>query len=251
MQKRVDKNYKMIIDYLYPNISGDKNVDNSIESKVEITKSILISCNNTELHKKSHLKRLDVYEKYLRTIVSTPELNKLGLQSREIAELVDAGLVERVKQGYYTLPEISGEDSEAKMIWELYPDGVVCMTTALFYYKYINRTPLAWDIAIDRNTSKARFNLDYLYVEPHFMEKSHLTYGITKAEYEDCSLKIFDRDRLICECIKHENKMDREIFNKAIQGYISDQKKNITNLMEYAEKRNIHKKVRERMSIWL
>ena len=31
------------------------------------------------------------------------------------------------------------------------------------------------------------------------------------------------------------NKMDREIFNKAIQGYVKDPKKNVPNLMEYAK----------------
>ena len=67
----------------------------------------------------------------------------------------------------------------------------------------------------------------------------------------DYILKIFDRDRLICECIKHENKMDREIYNKAIQAYINDSKKNITNLLDYAKRRNIHKKVRERIGVWL
>ena len=30
--------------------------------------------------------------------------------------------------------------------------------------------------------------------------------------------------------------MDKEIFNKAIQGYVNDPKKNIPNLMMYAKK---------------
>ena len=45
--------------------------------------------------------------------------------------------------------------------------------------------------------------------------------------------------------------MDREIYNKAIQAYINDGKKNITNLLDYAKRRNIHKKVRERIGVWL
>lgn len=249
--RRIERNYELIIEYLYSQTNISTEDDNVLNPRIDAIGPIQLSVENIVVNKRKQLKRLDVYEKRFRSILSTPELNKLGLRSRDISELIDAGLVERVKQGYYTLPEISGEDSEAKMIGELYPDGVVCMSTALFYYKYINRTPLMWDIAIDRNTSKARFNIDYPYVQPHYVEKSHLEYGVTKADYEDCSLKIFDRDRLICECIKNENKMDREIYNKAIQSYINDQKKNIANLMEYAVKRNIHKKVRERMSIWL
>lgn len=184
-------------------------------------------------------------------LIKTRDLKKIGLDSRAIANLINDGLLERVKQGYYRLPDMTENDSEAKLIGQLYPDGIVCMTTALFYYGYSDRTPLTWDIAIDRNVSKARFHLEYPYVKPYYMDKKHLAYGVTEAEYEDCTLNIFDRDRLICECIKHENKIDRETYNKAIMSYIADNQKNIANLLDYAKKRNIQTKVRERIEVWL
>ena len=185
------------------------------------------------------------------SLIKTIQLNQIGLQSKEIAELVNEGKLERVKQGYYRITEFSENTSEAKLISLLYPDGIITMTTALFYYRYSDRTPLTWDIAIKRNTSKSRFNIDYPYVQPYYVDVKHLDYGITKAEYDDCTLNIFDRDRLICECIKHENKLERETFNKAIINYINDNTKNITNLLDYAKRRNIHKKVRERIGVWL
>ena len=187
----------------------------------------------------------------MKTLIRTKELNNIGIYSKDIAELVDAGLIERIKQGYYRIVEHTENDSEAKLIGQLYPDGILCMNSALFYYGYSDRTPLTWDIAIDRNVSKARFNIDYPYVKPYYTDKAHLEYGIAEADYEDCTLKIFDKDRLICECIKHENKMERETYNKAIISYINDTTKNITNLLNYAKKRNIHKKVRERIGVWL
>ena len=184
-------------------------------------------------------------------LIKTSELNGLSIYSKEISELVESGYIERVKQGYYRIVEHTEDHSEAKLISQLYPDGIICMVSALFYYGYSDRTPINWDIAIDRNVSKARFNIDYPYVKPYYIDKAHLEYGVTEGQYEDCVLKIFDRDRLICECIKHENKMDREIYNKAIINYINDSGKNVTNLLDYAKKRNIHKKVRERIGVWL
>jgi predicted transcriptional regulator of viral defense system len=184
-------------------------------------------------------------------LIRTSELNGLSIYSKEISELVESGYIERVKQGYYRIVEHTEDHSEAKLISQLYPDGIICMVSALFYYGYTDRTPINWDIAIDRNTSKARFNIDYPYVKPYYIDKAHLEYGVTQGQYEDCVLKIFDRDRLICECIKHENKMDREIYNKAIINYINDSQKNVTNLLEYAKKRDVHKKVRERIGVWL
>ena len=184
-------------------------------------------------------------------LIRTSELNGISIYSKEISALLKGGYIERVKQGYYRIVEHTEDHSEAKLISQLYPDGIICMVSALFYYGYSDRTPIDWDIAIDRNTSKARFNIDYPYVKPYYIDKAHLEYGVTEGQYEDCVLKIFDRDRLICECIKHENKMDREIYNKAIINYINDSQKNVTNLLEYAKKRNVHKKVRERIGVWL
>lgn len=186
-------------------------------------------------------------------LIKTAELSALKIHYRDITALINVGYLEKIKQGYYRVivPKENAEPTEASIIASLYPDGILCMYTALFYYSYSDRTPLSWDIAIDRNTSKARFKIDYPYVQPYYMKPEHLAYGITTAEYEDCHIKIFDRDRLICECIKNENKMDRESYNKAIQGYVADPKKSIANLLSYAKKRNIAMKVKERIGVWL
>lgn len=253
MSKRIDDNYMKLIQSLYPVLQQAEELKASISSLTEIAKTIKAPFETISLNAdvtKNMASALEAYVIAMKPIIRTADLNNIGLVSREIAELVNTGKLERIKQGYYRLAA-NDNGSDVELIAELYPDGVLCMTTALFYYGYSDRTPLAWDVAVDRNTSKAKFNIDYPYVKPYYIEKSHLEYGVTEAVYEDCVLKIFDRDRLICECIKHENKMDREIYNKAIQAYINDSKKNITNLLDYAKRRNIHKKVRERIGVWL
>jgi len=125
------------------------------------------------------------------------------------------------------------------------------MYTALFYHGYSNRTPNGWDIAVDKNTSKSRFKLDYPYVHPYYLEPHLLTFGVTTGDYSGIKMKIFDRDRLICECLKYEDKMDRETYNKAIQGYVADPGKNITKLLEYAQKRRVLQKVKHKIGVWL
>lgn len=253
MSKRIDDNYLKLLEKLAPIAKQAEEISEKLRPFTETAQKIkapLEEIQRTVNLTNNLTSALEAYVAATKPIIRTAELNNMGFLSREIAELVNIGKLERIKQGYYRLAEIEN-DSDAKLISELYPDGVLCMTTALFYYGYSDRTPLTWDIAVDRNASKARFNIDYPYVKPYFIDKTHLGYGITEAIYEDYILKIFDRDRLICECIKHENKMDREIYNKAIQAYINDSKKNITNLLDYAKQRNIHKKVRERIGVWL
>ncbi|MHB8194421.1 MAG: type IV toxin-antitoxin system AbiEi family antitoxin domain-containing protein [Bellilinea sp.] len=184
-------------------------------------------------------------------IIKTAELTSAGIYYADIQKLLSENILEKVRHGYYQLVSKSAKQSEAALIASLFPDGVLCMYSALFYYGYSDRTPMQWDIAVSKNISRARFNLDYPYVKPHYFDTKHLTYGISQAEYEDCTMRIFDRNRLICECIKRENRMDREIFNKAIQGYIDDAAKSIPKLLEYAKLRNVAKRVRDRIGVWL
>ena len=184
-------------------------------------------------------------------VFRTADLIALGYNTYYIRKLVNEQVIERVKSGYYRLYHEEDMTSEAATIAQLFPDGVLCMYTALFYYRYSDRTPLEWNVAVDRDTSKSRFKLDYPFVQPHYMKKELLTFGVTTADYGDCTMQIFDRDRLICECIFYENKMDRETYNKAIQGYVADAKKSVPRLLEYAEKRRILKKVKDRIGVWL
>ena len=184
-------------------------------------------------------------------VFKTADLIALGYNTYFIRKLVNEQVIERVKSGYYRLYHEDDITSEAATIAQLFPDGVLCMYTALFYYRYSDRTPLEWNIAVDRDTSKSRFKLDYPFVQPYYMKKELMSFGVTTADYGDCTMQIFDRDRLICECIFYENKMDRETYNKAIQGYVADAKKSVPRLLEYAEKRRILKKVKDRIGVWL
>jgi hypothetical protein len=45
--------------------------------------------------------------------------------------------------------------------------------------------------------------------------------------------------------------MDKETFNKAVQGYISDPRKNISNLITFAKKLRVYKKVQNLIGVWL
>lgn len=46
--------------------------------------------------------------------------------------------------------------------------------------------------------------------------------GETKGNIDFVNVRIYDRDRTICDVLRNINKMDKEIFNKAVQGYVKD-----------------------------
>ena len=173
----------------------------------------------------------------------------LGIDYRRILDFVEARDIIRIKNGYYTYG--MERFSEEELVSKLFPDGVLCMESALYAYGYISCKPVGFHIAIDKNTSKSRFKLDYPKVIPYYTEPEVLTIGVTRIEYQANSFQIYDKDRLICDCLKYESKMNREDFKEAVQSYIKDEDKDISALMEYARERKVVKRVQSLIGVWL
>lgn len=182
--------------------------------------------------------------------MTTAQLNKEKLYYRDIQRMLNEGLIEKVKRGYYHWIEDYGT-SEVALINSLFPDAVLCMETALFYYKYSDRNPAEWNITVDKNTSRQRTKIDYPFVKAYRVEPVLLSLGETKGIIEFTNVRIYDRDRTICDVLRNMSKMDKEIFNKAIQSYVKDPQKNIPNLMEYAKALRVQKKVSDLIGVWL
>lgn len=182
--------------------------------------------------------------------MTTAQLNKEKLYYRDIQRMLDEGLIEKVKRGYYHWIEDYGT-SEVAIINSLFPDAVFCMETALFYYKYSDRNPAEWNITVDKNTSRQRTNIDYPFVKAYRVEPALLSLGETDGIIEFTKVRIYDRDRTVCDVLRNMSKIDKEIFNKAIQNYVKDHQKNIPNLMEYAKALRVQKKVNDLIGVWL
>ena len=182
--------------------------------------------------------------------MTTAQLNKEKLYYRDIQRMLDEGLIEKVKRGYYHWIEDYGT-SEVALINSLFPDAVFCMETALFFYKYSDRNPAEWNITVDKNTSRQRTNIDYPFIKAYRVEPALLNLGGTDGIIEFTKVRIYDRDRTICDVLRNMSKIDKEIFNKAIQRYVNDPQKNIPNLMEYAKALRVQKKVNDLIGVWL
>lgn len=191
----------------------------------------------------------NIFEKH-DFVMTTAELKAYGMYYSKVQKLIKDGFVEKVKNGYYHwVKDFNG--SEISIINRLFPDAVLSAETALFYYGYSDRNPAAWHFAINKNVAKERTNIDYPFIKPYRTEPELLVLGETTGKIDGFPVRIYDRDRTICDVLRNMNKMDKEIFNKAIQGYVNDTKKNIPNLMEYAKKLRVQTKVKELIGVWL
>lgn len=182
-------------------------------------------------------------------VVKTSQLYTLGLDYRRIQNFVEYGVIEKVKNGYYAMN--FHKKREEDIMAALFPDCVLTMESALYCHHYLKNRPFKWTVAVDKNTSKSRFKLDYPLVLPYYTEPEVLQMGVEKMQIGNVEMSVYCRERLICDILKYENRMEREDLQQALRAFLSDKNKDIAKLLSYARERKVLSKVRSQIGVWL
>ena len=183
-------------------------------------------------------------------IAKSADFVAAGIRAADVVNLCNAGILSRVRHGYYEITEKS-EVSEEQLLATLIPKGIVCVESALFHYGYSDFAPRKWSIAVPRSMSRTKLNVDVLALQPYYVQAELYDLGKTIGNFNGVVLPVYDRERTICDCFKYRAKLDNEIFNKALNAYANDTEKNLSNLSAYAKKLRVYKKVTELMEVLL
>ena len=189
---------------------------------------------------------MKIQEAFPSGIIKASELNAIGISNSSIRNYVLAGKLLRVRHGYYVLAD--GE-SELCIIRKVLPEGVLCMETALYYYGYSDVTPRIFDISVPRGISRSRLQIDGISIRPHYT--ADVETGLSYIFIDGAELRIYNRERVICDCLRRKNTMDYEMFCKALRLYAEDSAKDIRRLAEYANRFHVTKKVMDYMGALL
>ena len=173
-----------------------------------------------------------------------------GIHAVNVVNLCNAVYLDRVRHGYYQLAEADAS-SEEQLLATLIPKGIVCVESALIHYGYSDFAPRKWSIAVPRTMSRTKLNIDALALQTYYVQSEIYELGRITDDFDGVILPVYDRERTICDCFKYRSRLDNEIFNKALNAYAKDPRKNLPNLSSYAKKLRAYKKVTELMEVLL
>ena len=183
-------------------------------------------------------------------IAKTSDFVVNGINKYEVVAFCKEGVIERIRRGFYQLPQ-SENTIEEQLIRELLPQGIICVESALFHYGYSDFSPREWSIAVPRTAYRAVKNIDEFPVKAYYIRRELLDIGQALSDFNGVILPVYDRERTICDCFKYRTKLDNEIFNKAVNAYTADEKKNLANLSIYAKEMQLYTKVMSVMEVLL
>ena len=162
--------------------------------------------------------------------------------------MVKKGIIRRIKRGYYGL--ISYIEDDFYKIYSKSKSVRFSLNTALYLNNLTDRTPLVYNITLTQGYSGALQKEDNVIIT--YVKKELLDLGVEEVLSPfGMKIKVYNSERTICDIIKYKNKMDAEIFAKALNIYVNSNTKNLNRLMEYSKIMNIEKKVKRIMEVLL
>lgn len=183
-------------------------------------------------------------------IAKTADFVSEGIRNDEVAAFCKEGFIERIRHGFYQLPEdVIATDEQ--MIKIMIPQGIVCVESALFHYGYSDFLPQKWSIAVPRTASRMVKRIQQIPLKAYFVQKDFFNLGRITDDFNGIELAVYDRERTLCDCFKYRTKLDSELFNKAVNNYVIDDKKNLANLSKYAKEMHIYTRVMNIMEVLL
>lgn len=183
-------------------------------------------------------------------IAKTSDFVSAGIKNYEVAALCKEGIIERIRRGFYQLPQ-DVTVSDEQIIKKMLPQGIICVESALFHYGYSDFSPREWSVAVPRIASRTVKQVQKLPLKAYFIQKDFLNIGKTTADFNGVPLSVYDRERTLCDCFKYRRKLDHELFNKAVNAYAADSNKNLANLSRYAKEMRLYTRVMDVMEVLL
>lgn len=189
-------------------------------------------------------KLLEEQNGYIRLIDAQNE----GVSKYTVMEYVRKNEMEKLAPGVY----ISSDAWEDRLyLLQLRNRKIVFShESALYMHNLSDREPFSPVITVGRG-----YNAKHLKdkgVVVHTVRPEWLELGLTHAQtFTGNTVRIYDRERCICDIIKNKNKMDIQVFQMALTSYFTDGDKNIHNLMKYSEIMGISDKVRQYTEVLL
>ena len=197
---------------------------------------------------------MNFYDKILKLIeknngyVTTKEVVENGINKIFLTNMVRNGKLVRISKGYYGLPDYI--EDEYYKISSKSKNARFSLATALYLHNLSDRTPLVYNITLPFGYNGALQKEKKVIL--NFVNRKILDLGMIEMTSPFwMKIKVYDVERTICDIIKSKNKMDAEIFSKALKEYAKSKNKNLSKLTKYAKAMNIEKKVSEYMEVLL
>lgn len=179
--------------------------------------------------------------------IKTSTVESAGISRPMLRKYVADGKLEQIRKGLYVLADDLAD--EFALIQIQSTKAVFSYGTALYLLGMSDRTPHIFDISVPQGTNISRLKRDNQNIRCHYVQPDVYDVGITEiTSPQGAVVRLYDKERCICDLIKDKDKVDIQIYTQAIKDYFNT-KADRRKLLKYSKALGVEEKVRTYMEV--
>ena len=172
-------------------------------------------------------------------IITASMVAKENIPSWYLTDMVKKDQLIRVSRGIYMME--SGEQDDYYFFQMKNSRCIYSFSSALYLHGMTDRIPFTKEVTVYKGYNSSHIKDNTII---HHVDKSIYEMGITECNTVfGNTVKVYDKERTICDLIVNRKNIDVEVFSKALRNYGSDPERDYRKLRKYAKKMNISEKV--------
>ena len=165
-----------------------------------------------------------------------------------LLQLVNEGVVERVKWGVYHYENALFNNTMIDLE-KIVPNGVLCLFSTWSHYELTVQIPQSFNIAIEKNRKVSLPN--YPPITLYYWIREYQELGVTTQRIGGHAVKIFDIEKSVCDAIKYRTKIGLDVATEILKNYLKRKDRNLSKLMGYAKIMRVEKTLKTYLEIGL
>ncbi len=179
--------------------------------------------------------------------IKTSVVEAAGISRPMLSKYVQEGKLEQVRKGLYVLADDLAD--EFALIQLQSTKAIFSYGTALYLWGLSDRTPHRFDITVPQGSNISRLKRDNPTLRCHYVQSEVYDMGITEIRSpQGAMIRLYDKERCICDLIRDKDKVDIQIYTQAIKDYFNT-KADRRKLLKYSKVLGVEEKVRTYMEV--
>lgn len=141
------------------------------------------------------------------------------------------GELVRIRRGVYaSMEQLADTMIDVETI---VPGGILCLLSAFNLHGLTTTLPQAYHIAI-KHGRKIRIP-EFSHIELHHFQPTIINLGVEEKTVNGYSIRLYDRERCVCDAIKFRNKIGVDVCAEVVKSYLAMPHRNLSRLSDYAK----------------
>jgi predicted transcriptional regulator of viral defense system len=166
-------------------------------------------------------------------ILRTSQAKALGIDPKTIAEMREAGFLNKISRGLYRLAEYPPlVYPDLVIVASRVPKAIICLISALAYHNLTTQVPHRIYIALPQSIRRPRIKRPQLDIV--WLSEASYECGIEEQLLDGVSVPIYSRAKTVADCFKFRGKIGIDVAIEALKDYIQLPGADVEELLKYA-----------------